>query len=125
LNGDVEFSGFVSDTPGFLAGIDVFVLPSLYEGLGVAALEAMAAAKPVVASGVGGLAELIEDGITGLLTPPRDVNALEAAISRLLTDPGLAQSLGQRAAAHVREHFAVQRMAAENEAYYYELLGRD
>jgi glycosyltransferase involved in cell wall biosynthesis len=119
---DVEFRGFVADTPAFLADIDVFVLPSLFEGLGVAALEAMAAGKPVVASGVGGLAELIEDGITGLLAPPRDAQALSEAIARLLQDAGLARALGQRAAAHVREHFAVERMAARNEAYYYELL---
>jgi glycosyltransferase involved in cell wall biosynthesis len=122
LGTEVEFRGFIADTPGFLADIDVFVLPSLFEGLGVAALEAMAAGKPVVASGVGGLAELIDDGITGLLAPPRDAEALSAAIARLLYDPALARALGQRAAAHVREHFAVERMASRNEAYYYELL---
>jgi glycosyltransferase involved in cell wall biosynthesis len=122
LERDVEFPGFIADTPAFLADIDVFVLPSLYEGLGVAALEAMAAGKPVVASEVGGLAELIEDGTTGLLTPPRNVQALSAAIARLIDDPSLARSLGQRASEHVREHFAVEQMAARNEAYYYELL---
>jgi glycosyltransferase involved in cell wall biosynthesis len=122
LHQEVVFSGFIDDTPAFLADVDVFVLPSLYEGLGVAALEAMAAGKPVVASEVGGLAELIKDGITGLLTPPRDVQALGAAIAKLVENPNLARALGQRASIHVREHFAVERMAARNEAYYYELL---
>jgi glycosyltransferase involved in cell wall biosynthesis len=122
LEREVEFSGFIDDPPVFLAGIDVFVLPSLHEGLGVAALEAMAAGKPVVASGVGGLAEVITDGFTGLLIPPRDAPALSEAITRLINDPSLARALGQRASAHVREHFAVEQMAARNEAYYYELL---
>jgi glycosyltransferase involved in cell wall biosynthesis len=122
LSRNVEFSGFVADPPAFLSEIDVFVLPSLHEGLGVAALEAMAAGKPVVASGVGGLADLIADGITGLLTPPRNAQALSEAIARLIHDQSLAGALGRRAALHVREHFAVEQMAAQNEAYYYELL---
>jgi glycosyltransferase involved in cell wall biosynthesis len=119
---EVKFSGFIADTPAFLADIDVFVLPSLYEGLGVAALEAMAAGKPVVASGVGGLADLIADGITGLLIPPRNAEALSDAVARLIHDRTLAGALGRRAAMHVRKHFAVEKMAARNEAYYYELL---
>ena len=122
LSRDVEFSGFVADPPAFLSEIDVFVLPSLHEGLGVAALEAMAAGKPVVASSVGGLADLIADGITGLLIPPCNAQALSAAIARLVQDRRLAGALGRRASLHVREHFAVEQMAARNEAYYYELL---
>jgi glycosyltransferase involved in cell wall biosynthesis len=122
LGNEVNFLGFVADTPAFLAGIDIFVLASLYEGLGVAALEAMAAGKAVVASRIGGLAESIADGVTGALTPPRDPAALSAAIARLIDDPGLARAMGQRAAAHVRDHFALEQMAAQNEDYYYELL---
>jgi glycosyltransferase involved in cell wall biosynthesis len=122
LGGDVKFSGFIVDTPAFLADIDVFVLPSLHEGLGVAALEAMAAGKPVVASGVGGLADVIKDGITGLLIPPRNAQALSDAIAKLIGDRTLAGALGRRASIHVRKHFAVEQMAARNEAYYYELL---
>ena len=118
----VQFSGFIADTAAFLNSIDVFVLPSLHEGLGVAALEAMAAGKPVVASRVGGLSESIAHGITGLLTPPRDAEALSEAIARLIEEPVLAKGLGQRASGHVRKHFAVEEMAARNEAYYYELL---
>ena len=122
LGQEVSFLGFVADTPAFLAGIDIFVLPSLHEGLGVAALEAMAAGKAVVASRVGGLAEVIADGETGLLVPPGDSRALGEAIAKLIADPSLARAMGRRAAAHVREHFTVEKMAAQNETYYYELL---
>ena len=71
----------VSDMPVFLSSIDIFVLPSLYEGLGVSVIEAMAAGKPVVASRVGGIPELVEDHITGLLVPPGDPPALARVIT--------------------------------------------
>jgi len=119
---EIRFLGFVADTPAFLAGIDIFVLPSLYEGLGVAALEAMAVGKAVVASRVGGLADAIADGRTGLLVPPRDSEALSHAIARLSTNPSRMRDMGRSAAAHVRENFTLERMAARNESYYYELL---
>jgi glycosyltransferase involved in cell wall biosynthesis len=122
LEEQVNFLGFVVDTPAFLASIDIFVLPSLREGLGVAALEAMAAGKAVVASRVGGLAEVISEGRTGLLVPPQDSQTLSNAIAELIADPERARAMGQRAATHVREHFTLERMAAANEAYYYELL---
>ncbi len=66
---EVSFLGFVADTPAFLADIDLFVMPSLFEGLGVAVLEAMAAGKPVIATRVGGLTESVIDGVTGILVP--------------------------------------------------------
>jgi glycosyltransferase involved in cell wall biosynthesis len=123
LKDDVSFLGFVSDTPAFLSKIDVFVLPSLYEGLGVAVLEAMAAGKAVVATRVGGLAELIVDGLTGLLVYPGDVEGLASAIAKLVDDPSLAQEMGNKGAERVREHFTLEQMAVKNESYYYELLG--
>jgi glycosyltransferase involved in cell wall biosynthesis len=119
---EVNFLGFVADTPAFLAGIDIFVLPSLYEGLGVAALEAMAAGKAVVASRVGGLTDVITDGLTGFLVPPRDSTALSDAIAKLIADPTRARGMGRSAAAHVRKHFTLEGMASSNEVYYYELL---
>jgi glycosyltransferase involved in cell wall biosynthesis len=119
---EISFLGFVADMPAFLAGLDIFVLPSLNEGLGVAALEAMAAGKAVVASRVGGLTEMITDGLTGLLVPPRDSKALSDAIATLIADPSRARALGRSAAAHVRRHFTLEQMAAGNEDYYYELL---
>ena len=114
--------GFVSDIPSFLSTIDIFVLPSLYEGLGVAVLEAMAAGKPVVATKVGGLTELVEDQITGLLVPPEDPSALARSISQLVSQRGLAEEMGARAWERVQKHFTVEQMAKKNEDYYYDLL---
>lgn len=122
ISNDVEFLGFVSDVPAFLASIDIFVLPSLFEGLGVAALEAMAAARPVVASRVGGLAEVVEDGKTGALVPPGDAAALARAIARLAAGKERLGALGGNGRARAREHFSMEQMARRNESYYYELL---
>src|SRR5207244_9685546 len=105
-----------------LEDVDVFVMPSLFEGLGVAALEAMAAGKPVVATNVGGLAESVIDSVTGLLVPPRDPRALAEAVGKLVGDRSLAGEMGKRAAERVREHFTLEKMAEKNEAYYYALL---
>jgi glycosyltransferase involved in cell wall biosynthesis len=122
LNDDVEFLGFVHDTPAFLAAIDLFVMPSLFEGLGVAVLEAMAAGKPVIASRVGGLPELVADGETGLLVAPKNVEGLAEAIARLADDESLARAMGKKGAALARANFSLERMAVQNEAYYYELI---
>jgi glycosyltransferase involved in cell wall biosynthesis len=123
LNEEVSFAGFVSDVPTFLRAIDIFVMPSLFEGLGVAALEAMAAGKPVVASKVGGLAETVNDSITGFLIPPRDPGALAAALKKLIANKSMAQEMGVQARRRIEEHFTLEKTAARNEAYYYELVG--
>ena len=86
LKDDVQFLGFVSDIPTFLSQVDIFVLPSLFEGLGVAVLEAMAAGKAVIASRVGGLAEVVLDGVTGFLVAPGDAEGLANAIAKLAAD---------------------------------------
>jgi glycosyltransferase involved in cell wall biosynthesis len=122
LQKEVSFLGFVKDIPNFLSSIDVLVLPSLYEGLGVAALEGMAAGKPVVGTRVGGLAELIVDGKTGLLVPPRDGPALAEAIEKLVEDPLMAHSMGQKGAERVLKNFTIEQTARQNEQYYYALL---
>ena len=122
LQDQVKFFGFVSDTPAFLSNVDIFVLPSLDEGLGVAALEAMAAGKAVVATRVGGLAEAMVDSVTGVLVAPRDAEALAQTIAKLVSEKSLAREIGKRGAAHVREQFTLEQMAMKNEAYYYELL---
>jgi glycosyltransferase involved in cell wall biosynthesis len=117
----VRFLGRRRDVGDLLAACDVFVLPSRREGLGVAALEAMAAARPVVASAVGGLAEVVENEHTGLLVPAEDPGALAAAIARLLRDPSLCKRLGDAGPAHVRAHFSAERMVDAYEALYDEL----
>jgi glycosyltransferase involved in cell wall biosynthesis len=122
LADEVRFCGFVSDAPDFLSQIDIFILPSLYEGLGVAVLEAMAAGKPVIASRVGGLPELVADGETGLLVAPKNVEGLAEAIARLADDESLARAMGKKGAALARANFSLERMAVQNEAYYYELI---
>jgi glycosyltransferase involved in cell wall biosynthesis len=122
LQDEMKFLGFVNDTPEFLAKIDLLVMPSLFEGLGVAALEAMAARRPVVATRVGGLSESVVDGVTGLLVPPRDARALAEAITKLVRAPELAVAMGKRGRERVLQHFTIEQMAVQNESYYYELL---
>jgi glycosyltransferase involved in cell wall biosynthesis len=122
LQDDVEFLGFVPDIPRFLAAVDIVALPSLFEGLGVSVLEAMAARKAVVASRVGGLAELVIDSETGLLVAPRDVEGLANAIAKLAGDKILIQELGRKGAERLKAHFTMEQMAQSNEAYYYALL---
>ncbi len=123
LGDEIRFCGFVSDAPDFLSQIDIFTLPSLYEGLGVAALEAMAAGKPVIASRVGGLPELIADGETGMLVAPKNSEELAQAVARLAGEKSLAREMGQKGAERARASFSLEQMAAKNEAYYCELTG--
>lgn len=106
---DVAFEGQRKDVPAFLAQTDVFVLPSLEEGLSNAVMEAMAAGKPIVATAVGGTPELL-GGDRGLLVPPADPLALAAAIERLLTDRVEAERLGAAARAWSEVHLSVDAM---------------
>lgn len=119
---EVALLGFVADMPAFFSSIDIFVLPSLYEGLGVAALEAMAAARPVIASDVGGLRELVADGETGLRAAPGDSPSLARAISRLVSEPERIRAMGEKGRARVEKYFTMEQMAKQNESYYYDLL---
>ncbi|MEW6267887.1 MAG: glycosyltransferase family 4 protein, partial [Thermodesulfobacteriota bacterium] len=115
--GRVRWLGRVADVRPVLAAADVVAMPSLAEGLGVAAIEAMAAGRPVVASAVGGLPELIRDGEQGLLVPARDRAALAAALARCLRDPELRARLG--AAGQTRaEAFSTAAMARGTESVY-------
>ena len=119
----VRFLGHRSDVADLLAACDVFVLPSLFEGLPLSVLEAMAAGKPVIATCVGGTDEAVIDGESGLLVPPADSSALAAAIRKVLGDPRVAGRLGQGGQARVRREFDARRMVAEVSALYDELLG--
>jgi glycosyltransferase involved in cell wall biosynthesis len=120
----VAWLGQRDDIGDLLAAADVVVLPSRAEGLGVAALEAMAAARPVVASAVGGLAEAVVDGRTGLLVPPGDAVALAHALARLLHEPALRAALGGAGPARVGEGFLAEQMVAAYERLYRDVLGR-
>ena len=114
----VVFTGRRDDVPGVTAALDVAVLPSYREAQGLTILEAMALSRPVVASNVGGIPEMIEDGRTGLLVPPHDPGALAAAVTRLLRDHPLADSLGRAGHDMVHERFCVQLMARAVETIY-------
>jgi glycosyltransferase involved in cell wall biosynthesis len=122
LSSRVHFTGFRSDVPALLAAASISVLPSWSEGLSNTVLESMAAGVPVVATRVGGNPELIEDGVHGLLVPPRDVKNLTQAICALLREPGRARALGEAGRARVRERFSIARMVRETEALYDALL---
>jgi glycosyltransferase involved in cell wall biosynthesis len=119
----VVLAGFRTDLPALLGAVDAVVHPATSEGLGVALLEAAAAARPIVASAVGGIPEIVEDGRTGFLVPPRDPAALARAVVRVLTDAALARRLGDAARAHVTERHSVAAMVAGNLAVYAGVLG--
>ncbi len=114
----VVFTGRREDVPAVTAALDVAVLPSYREAQGLVILEAMALARPVVATNVGGIPEMIEDGVTGLLVPPHDPEALADAICRVLLDHPFADMLGRAGHRLVHERFCVERMVAAIESVY-------
>lgn len=114
----VLFTGLRDDVPAVTAALDVAVLPSYREAQGLALLEAMALRRPVVATAVGGVPEMIENERTGLLVPPHDAVALGAAIARLLTDHPLADVLARAGHDFVHEHFSLDEMVRAVSAIY-------
>ncbi len=118
----VRMLGQRRDVADLLAACDVVVLPSRREGLGVAALEAAAAGRPVVASRVGGLMDVVEDQRTGLLVPPEDPDALAAALRWLLSDCALRARLGRAGADYIAQRFGVDAMTDAYERLYREVL---
>jgi glycosyltransferase involved in cell wall biosynthesis len=120
LNEQVRLIGFISDIPSFLAAIDIFASPSLWEGLSISLLEAMAAAKPIVTTSILPNAELIDHEITGLLIPPRSPEQIAQAITRFVNDNELADSCGNNARNLVLESFTLDRMFQETLDLYHE-----
>jgi glycosyltransferase involved in cell wall biosynthesis len=116
----VAFTGRRDDIPSLTAAFDVAVLPSYREAQGIALIEAMALARPVVATRVGGIPEVVQDGVTGLLVPPHDPRALAAAITRLLADGTLAERMGRAGHDLVARCFDVARMTSRLEELYAE-----
>ena len=118
----IRFLGHRDDVPDLLGVCDVFVLPSLSEGMPLALLEAMAAGIPSVATRVGGVREAIEDGESGLLVPPGDSHALAESIIKLLEDRTLARQMGQYARDVVARRFSVSRMVDDYKKIYARLI---
>ena len=118
----VFFMPEVSDTKDILSVMDLFVLPSLKEGLGLALMEAMASGLAVVGSNIGGIKSLIKDGDNGLLVEPADVKGLSAAITELLRNPDKAESLGRKAKIFINENFSEEKMVLETERVYAQCL---
>ena len=118
----VRFLGWIDYISRVLSRWDAFVMPSLEEGFPIAALDAMAAGVPVIASAVGGVPELIEDGQTGWLVPPRDVDGLASRLRLLLGDPDARVKMGAAGFRRVRDHFNATQMTAKIAHLYDELL---
>jgi glycosyltransferase involved in cell wall biosynthesis len=119
----VTFLGHRGDVLELLAACDLFVLPSLSEGLPVSVLEAMAAGKPVVATAIGGTDEAVLHQETGLLVPPGDPVALATAIRTLLADPGLSRRVGAAGRQRVQQLFSAETMVGQISRLYEDVLG--
>lgn len=123
IAGHISFLGRRNDIRGLLELADVFVFPSLFEGLGGALVEATGAGKPCVASGVGPIPEVVEHGKSGLLVPSQSPDALARAIIQLVKDPALARAMGQRGRQIAAEKFSISRNVKQLEELYLQILG--
>jgi N-acetyl-alpha-D-glucosaminyl L-malate synthase BshA len=123
MTSDVRFVGERQDLVAWLSVADLFLLPSAQESFGLAALEAMACEVPVVASNVGGLPEIIDDGVTGFVCPPDAVDLMAERGVAVLTDPALRASITQAAAQVVRSRYCTDLIVPQYEAAYLEVLG--
>ena len=118
-----EFLGRITDLPSHLAEADIFVLPSRSEGFSNALIEAMAAGLPAIATDVGGNAEALQDGITGLLIPSEDVSELSDALLKLIASPEIARAMGRRGEQAAHDHFSADAMMHKTTAVYAAALG--
>ena len=122
ISDNVVFLGHREDSDELLQALDIFVLPSLSEGIPMALLEAMAASRPIVASRVGGIPEIIEDGVDGYLVEPMDVNNLAERCRRLIESPDVARKMGEHGRKRVEREFSATAMADRVVSVYKELL---
>ncbi len=120
----VLFTGFRDDAPRIAAAFDVYCVPSLYEGLGRAVTEAMASGRPVVATAVNGVPDLVEPGATGLLATPGDPESMARSVLWMLDHPAEAAAMGANGRERVRSHFSTDVMCSALDALYSDLLGQ-
>jgi glycosyltransferase involved in cell wall biosynthesis len=118
LAGHASFTGWRRDLTSILADTDLAVLTSRNEGTPVALIEAAAAARAAVATDVGGVREVVDDGVTGILVPHGAPEAFAAACARLLDDPARRERMGAAAREHVRAAYSADRLCAEVDALY-------
>jgi L-malate glycosyltransferase len=123
LEKHVLLPGFRTDVLGCLKSFDLFVMSSVTEGLGTSLLDAMACSRPIVATRAGGIPEVVEDGVTGLLVPPRDHKAMADAIVTLIEDRARRLAMGDAGFARVTARFTVERMVAGTAAVYARVAG--
>ena len=109
IEGSVQFAGFVHNVRNLMSACDAVIVPSLKEGFGLSAVEAMALERPVVASATGGLTEIVVQGETGMLVAPNDPNALSRALLDLIADRPLAQEMGKRGRDRAHECFDLKK----------------
>ena len=124
LEKHVLLPGFRTDVMGCLKSFDLFVMSSVTEGLGTSLLDAMACSRPIVATTAGGIPEVVADGETGVLVPPRDHAAMANAIVTLLNDAPRRTQMGEAGLVRVRDRFTVERMVAETAAVYARVAGK-
>jgi glycosyltransferase involved in cell wall biosynthesis len=118
LDRHVFLTGFRADALSLMKSFDLFAMSSVTEGLGSVVLEAMACRRAVVATRAGGLPEVVNDGVTGLLVPPQDDEALAQAIVSLLRDPSRRQTMGDAGYARVASEFSIEKMVSETVRVY-------
>jgi glycosyltransferase involved in cell wall biosynthesis len=124
LEKHVLLPGFRTDVLGCMKGFDLFVMSSVTEGLGTSLLDAMACSRAIVATRAGGIPEIVEDGVTGVLVDPRDHKSMAREIVGLLRDESLRTRMGEAGRVRVGELFTVERMVAETAAAYERVAGR-
>lgn len=122
LKEQVIFTGYREDIPAIMQAIDIFVHPSLWEGFGLVFLEAMAAGKPVVATRVSAIPEIVVDGETGYLVPPKNSHLLTEKILQLLENRVSAYKMGEKGRERLGQYFTVEKMVKEIKKLYDELL---
>ena len=118
----VHLLGARRDVPALMHAIDVFAMPSIWEGFGIVLLEAMAAGRPIVASRVATIPEVVADGETGILTPPTDHEAIAEALVTLALDRDAATAMGDAGRERLRNSFSLEKMVADTELLYEELV---
>lgn len=122
IQNSIDFLGDRRDIPDLLSKSDIFILSTHYEGLPISIIEAMREGLPVIASNVNGICEEVEDGVTGYLVPPKDVNSMSCAISTLASDHQLRENMGLAGQQKFKQTFTLDRMISEIQNVYNKVL---